>query len=924
MLSSALPLSQFARAIATCTSDPDTERAAVLAHLVEVDTVAAVDAGGAPVGLLRSARVLPRLRQDPSLPLRDLLEPLALVPADTSRRDLARLLGAAACAIVDARGRLLGLLDRDRLLADVLAGEDLPAVAAAEVALAPLLQVLEQLPLPLLVQDDSGRAIAQNAQWCQHICPQFGRCPLASANSSAAASAASSAAPASAQLQQWCNLASQHALPSSLPSNQSCAFCATHASGRGAWQFAKLPLATPVATAPDTAHPTRVADGGPFWLVVATDISEQHQLCRELAAKNADLVQLNRLKDEFLACISHELKSPLTAVVGLSSLLKEQTLGKLNQRQERYTGMIYQSGRQLMTLVNDMLDLTRLESGQLKLAPQTVPLAHVCEAAYQDVTSAWSEGELHVAFELDIEPGLERIVADELRLQQILVHLLSNAFKFTKAGGKVGLRVSQWEGWVAFAVWDTGVGIPAASQHLIFQKFQQLESPLTRQFEGSGLGLVLAQKLARAHGGDISFLSEVGKGSEFTLLLPPSPPPVNRPHPGSTTASHSKLVLVVEAVPRYIDTLHAQLRQLGYRVAIARSGTEALEKARTFQPRAVLLNPLLPQLSGWDVLTLLQSDARTRDIPAVVMSTRAEKDQAEACGAAGFLSLPPDGELLRRYLEGDRPAAETRTDLTILRLGREPSEQPEAVSLALDAHLSQLGYRILEADDIEQADTIARIWQPDVAVLFEANVPRADLDAIAASPYLAALPLVAVDAATVQTATELDALQVCPCLPENGTLSLETLRAAVQAAAGTTPRRENYPYVLVADARATRDYPREEWLQALTQYLETAGYRSSLSRTWEEVRSQIARHSIDLLLLDFGTPPWDEEAIAALPELSGPDAPPVLALADPAAPADEEGRALLERIATRVLPGHSQSMAELLAHVDRALEARGA
>jgi len=200
-------------------------------------------------------------------------------------------------------------------------------------------------------------------------------------------------------------------------------------------------------------------------------------------------------------------------------------------------------------------------------------------------------------------------------------------------------------------------------------------------------------------------------------------------------------------------------------------------------------------------------------------------------------------------------------------------------------------------------------------VLFDTDVAPADLDAIAASAALAALPLVTVDAATTRAAAERSALQVYPCLPAKGTLSLGTLRAAVQtaAAARPEPRHENFPYVLVVDARATRDYPRSEWLQALTQYLETAGYRSSLSHTWEEVRSQIARHSIDLLLLDFGMPPWDAEAIAALPELAGPDAPPVLALADPPATdptasepvsdsvTDDGSRSLLQQVAAQVL-----------------------
>ncbi|MBD0343345.1 MAG: hybrid sensor histidine kinase/response regulator, partial [Coleofasciculus sp. Co-bin14] len=373
-----------------------------------------------------------------------------------------------------------------------------------------------------------------------------------------------------------------------------------------------------------------------LWLVLAQDTTEQQKATKELAAKNADLIQLNRLKDEFLACISHELKTPLTAVLGLSTLLKDQTLGQLNERQARYARLIYQSGRQLMTVVNDILDLTRMETGQLELMLEPVDIQSVCDRAYAQVRQLHCEKEQEeeitpeTQFTLEIEPDLDRLVGDELRLRQMLVHLLSNALKFTNPGGKIGLRVNRWEGWIAFTVWDTGIGIPPEKQHLIFQKFQQLEQPLTRRHEGTGLGLVLTQHLARLHGGDVSFISKLGEGSQFTILLPPCPPQGRKQELNvqeglqvdrlngessnlsfgngfaeqhSTQPSRNRLVLVVETVPRYLERLTEQLKNLAYRVVVARSGTEAIEKARTLQPYAILLNPLLPKLSGWDVLT---------------------------------------------------------------------------------------------------------------------------------------------------------------------------------------------------------------------------------------------------------------------------------------------------------------------------------
>ncbi|WP_017719643.1 ATP-binding response regulator [Kamptonema formosum] len=551
-----------------------------------------------------------------------------------------------------------------------------------------------------------------------------------------------------------------------------------------------------------------------LWLLLAQDVTEQEQVTKELAAKNADLVQLNRLKDEFLACISHELKTPLTAVLGLSSLLKDQAIGQLNERQARYAQLIYQSGRQLMTVVNDILDLTRMESGQLELVIEPVSVPAVCERAIKQAQQLQSaapgssaaatppparsnagdcteEEVSQVQFALEIEAGIETLIADEMRLRQILVNLLSNAFKFTEPGGATGLKVSRWSGWIAFTVWDTGIGIPEGKQHLIFQKFQQLENPLTRRFEGAGLGLVVTRGLARLHGGDVSFISSEGKGSQFTLLLPPHPP---RGSAGATTptaatgeprigaARRHRLVLIVEAVPQFIEALTELLTGSGYRVVVARTGTEALDKARRFAPAAIFLNPVLPLLSGWDVLTLLKSDAATRQIPAIVTATLAHKEQAYQNRADGFLTLPVSrGALQHLFGSLIEQTPQPATALTVLRL----NALPEAAAAApehrtadsfmpaenLNSLLQQAGYRVLEADDLEQAELLAGLWQPDVLLLDTAGQlpdPLAYLKQLSGHSSLAKLPLVALDREIAVAASLVPGLSVFPFPPAAG------------------------------------------------------------------------------------------------------------------------------------------------------------
>jgi CheY-like chemotaxis protein/anti-sigma regulatory factor (Ser/Thr protein kinase) len=408
-----------------------------------------------------------------------------------------------------------------------------------------------------------------------------------------------------------------------------------------------------------------------------------------------------------------------------------------------------------MSVVNDILDLTRMETGQMELTLTSVQIQVVCERAFSDVknihyqthkTKQSSPAEnqnlsnSNHQFSLVIEPGLEEMVADELRLRQMLVHLLSNAFKFTEISGEIGLRVSRWEGWIAFTIWDTGIGIPEQQQHLIFQKFQQLENPLTRQFEGTGLGLVLTRALARLHGGDVSFLSREGKGSQFTLLLPPSPPKASfnesediatkreigniiNSSPQNLNSSSQRLVLVVEAVAQYIEELTEQLKGLGYRVVIARSGTEALEKARRLQPKAIFLNPLLPLLSGWDVMTLLKSDVLTRHIHVIVTATAAEKEQAFNKQADSFLSLPIKHQALASLLEKISTTTEFKNSVMEnhqinsqnipLRILRLVNPEIEAINL----YPSLREHRVIEVDDLDQADLLARVWQFDVILL---------------------------------------------------------------------------------------------------------------------------------------------------------------------------------------------------------------
>ncbi|MBD1912594.1 MULTISPECIES: ATP-binding protein [unclassified Leptolyngbya] len=799
------------------------------------------------------------------------LEPIKLVPDHWSLERIYQATeNAEAChwLLMDKSGGCQGVLDQTRwwafwarqLLPD---GEPLPPQFQPSIPVAstistvslPLLEpLLEHVPLPLMLLTGDGQVLSQNGIWRYQLArlqnPDevwkkvaaflMGEPPLmgASLDDADAPPVTESELTEPGTDSSWEMLlkyaSGLHAAGTcqKIPNSSVCVcLCGmgesvdAHRDGQveRVWQFCGTFLGYMPQPGDPALNPTEITQTAlgaepptpnaiPIWLILAQDVTEQHQVAKELAAKNADLVQLNRLKDEFLACISHELRTPLTAVLGLSNLLKDQVIGSLNERQARYARLIYQSGRHLMTIVNDILDLTRIETGQLELTMAPLAVEGVCLRALSQARQAHGadgldedspEAKLRAhrsTFSLEIQPEVSTIVADELRLRQMLTNLLSNALKFTDDNGQVGLRVEEWDGWVAFTVWDTGIGIPQDQQSLIFQKFQQLEHPLTRQFEGTGLGLVLTQRLAWLHGGDVTFTSTQGQGSQFTLLLPPDPSLKGvKPRTLGTTwagGTGHHLVLLVEVVPHYLDDLSQQLSQLGFRLAIARSGTEALKKARQLQPLMIFLNPLLPQLSGWDVLTLLRSHNETHQIPIVITSSRTERGKAFSHGASGFLTVPVQPEGLRQTVEGvlaqvglEQPKdADKMLHLTILHLrpaiatvpdlplafaaheGMTPADaedampQPHPLPVLADL-LQPHPCRVLEVDDLDQADLLARVWKPHL-VLLDGVLPKplTYLRNLNRHAALAALPLITLSPENTQAAHQMRELSVFPCL----------------------------------------------------------------------------------------------------------------------------------------------------------------
>jgi signal transduction histidine kinase/ActR/RegA family two-component response regulator len=356
-------------------------------------------------------------------------------------------------------------------------------------------------------------------------------------------------------------------------------------------------------------------------------------------------IEADRLKTAFLANMSHELRTPLTAVIGLSSVLLKDTFGQLEQKQREYVEMISGSGAHLLDIVDDMLDLARIEAGREDLILEDIDLSRVIDEAMGMVAPHAAAKGVKLSRPELVEPL--PVTADRRRIQQVLLNLMSNAVKFTDRGGEAGVSVKTGGGEVVIRVWDTGVGIPPDHIGRVFAPFHQVDSSLTRSRAGAGLGLALAQRLAEMHRGTLKVASTVGEGTEFTLTLPLLGGTHRPESPEKASISRIGLdgarVLVAEdnGVNRVLMT--DLLRLAGCEVLEATDGAEALALARSEVPDLLVLDIMLPERDGISVARLLKSEPKTRHIKIIAVTALAmpeEQDLIREAGCDSYLAKP--------------------------------------------------------------------------------------------------------------------------------------------------------------------------------------------------------------------------------------------------------------------------------------------
>jgi signal transduction histidine kinase/DNA-binding response OmpR family regulator len=411
---------------------------------------------------------------------------------------------------------------------------------------------------------------------------------------------------------------------------------------------------------------------------------------KELDLRNREVERATKLKSKFLASMSHELRTPLNAIVGFSDLLAEGTPGQLNDKQKRFVNHIKQGSAHLLQLINDILDLSKIEAGQLEMRAEEFPVKDTLPEVLSTIHP------LAMAKNIQVEQTVESqslVKADRVRFKQILYNLLSNAVKFTPNGGRVAIDcVDHWD-FVRVSVTDSGIGIRPEDQKVIFDEFRQVEGSADGAQEGTGLGLAITKRLVEQQGGQISVESELGKGSRFTFTLPAAETKsevhaVVEPATGSAATASGRLtplVLVVDDEGSARELLASYLEP-EYRVATAESGVEALKKAQQLRPDAITLDVLMPGSNGFETLAALRKNPETASIPVIILSIVDQKQVGFALGATDYLIKPVRKpallEAIRRHVPS--PADEDSSILLV-------DDDPKALEL-LEEALRAAGY----------------------------------------------------------------------------------------------------------------------------------------------------------------------------------------------------------------------------------------
>jgi len=437
------------------------------------------------------------------------------------------------------------------------------------------------------------------------------------------------------------------------------------------------------------------------------------QRTSELQAANQELARANKLKSEFLANVSHELRTPLSAIIGFSQILLDGIDGQMSEEQQQDILQVNKSGQSLLALINQILDLSKIEAGKMELTLERVELPGLITSILESISPLAQEKGLRI--ETRFAPGLPAVEGDAARLKQVLINLLSNAVKFTERG-HIEVIAQPSGRMVRIAVKDTGIGISADSQRVIFEEFVQGDGSSTRRHGGTGLGLSIVRKLVEMHGGAITVSSEPGKGSIFTFTVPAwatgqgavtslQRRPLRRPNQGLPGTA----ILVVDDDPSVRQLISRHLEQEGWKTVQASNATDALQLARESRPMLITLDIMMPDASGWWVLEKLKEDPETAGIPVLVVTIVEDQRLVFALGASDYLGKPYDRGALIAKIHRLLPQLDGKRVLVV-------DDDPEARAM-LTKILKEEHATVVPAASGDEAMALVTQSPPDLVLL---------------------------------------------------------------------------------------------------------------------------------------------------------------------------------------------------------------